>query len=117
MNEVITKLAVITMISKVAENLTTSVFLVPYPHPQFYLQSVAREGVALKKMPSHRALQLPGIKEPSLLDASIQNFGIYVADAGRGTVDVLRVGGSRFRQDLVLDGQVLKLTVGLRVDD
>lgn len=84
---------------------------------QLYLQSVAREGVALKKMPSHRALQLPGLTEASLLDVSIQNFGVYVADAVRGTVDVLKLIGSRTRQDLVLDGQVLKLTVGLRVED
>lgn len=94
----------------------TSVHLVQCPHLQLYLQSVSREGVALKKMPSHRALQLPGLKEASLLDVSIQNFGVYVADAARGTVDVLRVVGSRSRQDLVLDGQVLKLTVGLRVE-
>lgn len=73
--------------------------------------------MALKKMPAHRALQLPGITEASLHDVSIQNFAIYVADAGHGTVDVLRAVGSRSRQDLVPDGQVLKLTVGPRVDD
>lgn len=88
-----------------------------YHDPQLYLQSVAREGVALKKMPSHRALQLPGVKEASLLDVSIQNFAIYLADAGRSIVDVLKVVESRSRQDLVADGQVLKLTVGLRADD
>lgn len=87
------------------------------PHPQLFLQSVALEGVALKKMPSHRALQLPGLKEPSLLDVLIQSFAIYVADAGRGTVDVLTVVGSRSRQDLVPEGQVLKLKVCLKVDD
>lgn len=95
---------------------TTGFLLVPDPHPQLYLYSVAREGVALKKMPSHRALQLPGVKEASLLDVSIQNFAIYVADAGRGTVNALRVAGSRSRQDLVPDRQVLKLTVSLKVD-
>lgn len=66
-------------------------------------------------MPTHRALQLPGLTEALLLDVSIKKFGVYVADAARGSVDVLRVVSSRSRQDLVLEGQVLKLKVGLRV--
>lgn len=84
---------------------------------QLYLQSVAREGVALKKMPSHRPLQLLGLTEASLLDASVHDLAVYVADAARSTVDVLKVGDDRSRQGLPPVGQVLKLTVGLTVDD
>lgn len=78
---------------------------------------MAREGIALKKMPSHRPLQLPGLTEASLLDASVHDLAVYVADAARGTVDVLKVGDDRPRQGLAPVRQVLKLTVGLTVDD
>lgn len=63
-------------------------------------------------MPPNRALALPGVTEASGLDVSIQGLSLYVADAGQGTVDVLKLSGSRSRQGLTPAGQILKLTVG-----
>lgn len=63
-------------------------------------------------MPTSKVLPLPGFAEASLLDASIQGLSVYVADAAQGTVDVLKLGGSRSRQGLTPVGQILKLTVG-----
>lgn len=50
----------------------------------------------------------------SALDVSIQGLSLYVADAAQGTVDVLKLSGSRSRQGLTPAGQILKLTVGSR---
>lgn len=63
-------------------------------------------------MPTNRVLALPGVTEASGLDVSIQGLSLYVADAGQGTVDVLKLGSSRSRQGLTHTGQILKLTVG-----
>lgn len=72
-----------------------------------------RDGIALKKMPFSRDLALPGVTEASSLDVSIQELSMYVADAGQGSVDVLKLGGPRSRQGLTPIGQILKLRVGL----
>ncbi|XP_034457666.1 prolow-density lipoprotein receptor-related protein 1-like isoform X7 [Hippoglossus hippoglossus] len=76
---------------------------------QIYLHTLQKEGVALKKMPTSRVLPLPGVTEASGLDVSIHEFSLYVADAGQGTVDVLKLSGSRSRQGLTPAGQILKL--------
>ncbi|XP_037609242.1 low-density lipoprotein receptor-related protein 2-like isoform X1 [Sebastes umbrosus] len=79
---------------------------------QIHLHSMRRDGVALKKMPNGRALALPGVTEASGLDASIQELSLYVADAGQGSVDVLKLSGPRSRQGLIPSGQILKLKEG-----
>ncbi|XP_030290564.1 low-density lipoprotein receptor-related protein 2 isoform X2 [Sparus aurata] len=76
---------------------------------QIYLHSMHRDGIALKKMPVSRDLALPGVTEASSLDVSIQELSMYVADAGQGSVDVLKLGGPRSRQGLTPIGQILKL--------
>ncbi|XP_044029701.1 low-density lipoprotein receptor-related protein 2-like isoform X2 [Siniperca chuatsi] len=76
---------------------------------QIYLHSMRRDGVALKKMPNSRVLALPGVTEASGLDVSIQELSLYVADAGQGSVDVLKLSSSRSRQGLTPSGQILKL--------
>lgn len=76
-----------------------------------------RDGVALKKMPNGRALALPGVTEASGLDASIQELSLYVADAGQGSVDVLKMSGPRSRQGLMPSGRILKLKVGMNGND
>ncbi|XP_070707105.1 low-density lipoprotein receptor-like [Pempheris klunzingeri] len=75
---------------------------------QIYLHSM-RDGVALKKMPVSRVLALPGVTEASGLDVSIPELSVYVADAGQGSVDVLKLGTSRSRQGLTPSGQILNL--------
>lgn len=72
-----------------------------------------REGIALKKMPNGRVLTLPGVTEASALDVSIQELSVFVADAGQGSVDVLKLSGSTSRQGLIPTGQILKLEVGI----
>lgn len=57
-------------------------------------------------------LTIPSVTEPSGLDMTIQGLSLYVADAGQGTVDLLKVGGSRARQGLTRAGQIIKLMVG-----
>ncbi|XP_040013370.1 low-density lipoprotein receptor-related protein 2-like isoform X2 [Xiphias gladius] len=76
---------------------------------QIYLHSMYRDGVALKKMPTGRVLALPGVTEALDLDVSIQDLSLYVADAGQGSVDVLKLSSSRSRQGLTPAGQILKL--------
>lgn len=71
------------------------------------------DGVTLKKMPNSRILALPGVTEASGLDVSVQELSLFVADAGQGSVDVLKLSGSRSRQGLTPSGQILKLKVGL----
>lgn len=72
-----------------------------------------RDGIALKKMPNSRVLALPGVTDALALDVSIQDLSLYVADARQGTVDVLKLSGSRSRQGLTPSGQILKLKVGM----
>ncbi|KAK1884357.1 Low-density lipoprotein receptor-related protein 2 [Dissostichus eleginoides] len=76
---------------------------------QVHLNSMRREGIALKKMPNGRVLALPGVTEASALDVSIQELSLFVADAGQGSVDVLKLSGSTSRQGLIPTGQILKL--------
>ncbi|XP_028456831.1 low-density lipoprotein receptor-related protein 2 isoform X2 [Perca flavescens] len=76
---------------------------------QIHLYSMRHEGVSLKKMPGSRALALPGVTEASGLDVSIRGLSLYVADAGQGSVDVLKLSGSKLRQGLTPSGQILKL--------
>uniref|UniRef100_A0A8P4G0N3 EGF-like domain-containing protein n=1 Tax=Dicentrarchus labrax TaxID=13489 RepID=A0A8P4G0N3_DICLA len=76
---------------------------------QIYLHSMRRDGVALKKMPNSRVLPLPGVMKASALDVSIQELSLYVADEGQGSVDVLKLSGSKSRQGLTPSGQILKL--------
>ncbi|TMS08113.1 Low-density lipoprotein receptor-related protein 1B [Larimichthys crocea] len=76
---------------------------------QIYLHSMRRDGIALKKMPNSRVLALPGVTDALALDVSIQDLSLYVADARQGTVDVLKLSGSRSRQGLTPSGQILKL--------
>lgn len=64
-------------------------------------------------MPTNRALALPGVTEASGLDVSIQGLSVYVADAGQGTVDVLKLSSSKLKQGLTPSGQILKLTVDI----
>ncbi|XP_059214408.1 low-density lipoprotein receptor-related protein 2 isoform X2 [Centropristis striata] len=73
---------------------------------QIHLRTV-RDGVALKKMPNGRALALPGIIEALRVDLSIHGPFMYVADAGKGSVDVLKLDSSR--HELTSSGQILKL--------
>ncbi|XP_067340392.1 low-density lipoprotein receptor-like [Channa argus] len=79
---------------------------------QIYLQSLHREGVALKKMPNSRVLALPGVTVASGLDVSIRELSMYVADAVQGSVDVLKLSSSRSRQGLTPVGQILQLKKG-----
>nr|XP_033952184.1 low-density lipoprotein receptor-related protein 2-like isoform X8 [Pseudochaenichthys georgianus] len=76
---------------------------------QVHLHSMRREGIALKKMPNGRVFALPGVTEASALDVSIQELSVFVADAGQGSVDVLKLSGSTSRQGLIPTGQILKL--------
>ncbi|XP_033978973.1 low-density lipoprotein receptor-related protein 1B-like [Trematomus bernacchii] len=76
---------------------------------QVHLNSMRREGIALKKMPNGRVLALPGVTDASALDVSIQELSVFVADAGQGSVDVLKLSGSTSRQGLIPTGQILKL--------
>ncbi|XP_042251151.1 low-density lipoprotein receptor-related protein 2-like isoform X5 [Thunnus maccoyii] len=76
---------------------------------QIYLHSMRHDGVALKKMPNGRALALPGVTEALGLDVSIPGLSLYVADGGQGSVNVLKLSGSRSRQGLTPAGQILKL--------
>ncbi|XP_041666800.1 low-density lipoprotein receptor-related protein 2-like isoform X2 [Cheilinus undulatus] len=72
---------------------------------QIHLRSMRRDGVALKKMPNGRDLAMPGIREATGLDVSIQELSLFVADAAQGSVDVLKLSSSR----LTSSGQILKL--------
>ncbi|XP_034752534.1 low-density lipoprotein receptor-related protein 2-like isoform X1 [Etheostoma cragini] len=76
---------------------------------QIHLYSMRHDGVPLKKMPGSRALALPGVTEASRLDVSIKGLSLYVADAGQGSVDVLKLSSSRLRQALTPSGQILNL--------
>ncbi|XP_032396162.1 low-density lipoprotein receptor-related protein 2 isoform X1 [Etheostoma spectabile] len=76
---------------------------------QIHLYSMRHDGVPLKKMPGNRALSLPGVTEASRLDVSIQGLSLYVADAGQGSVDVLKLSSSRLRQALTPSGQILNV--------
>ncbi|XP_067430640.1 low-density lipoprotein receptor-related protein 2-like isoform X1 [Thunnus thynnus] len=76
---------------------------------QIYLHSMRHDGVALKKMPNGRALALPGVTEALGLDVSIPGLSLYVADGGQGSVNVLKLSGTRSRQGLTPAGQILKL--------
>uniref|UniRef100_A0A3Q3RTA1 EGF-like domain-containing protein n=1 Tax=Mastacembelus armatus TaxID=205130 RepID=A0A3Q3RTA1_9TELE len=76
---------------------------------QIYLRSMHMDGVDLKKMPNSRDLALPGVTEATALDVSIQKLSIYVADAKRGSVEVLKLSSSRSRQGLTPAGQILQL--------
>lgn len=78
---------------------------------QIYLHSMQKEGVALKKMPLNRELYLPGVTEASVLDLSLHELSVYVADAKQGTVDLLKLGNPRSRDGLTPAGQILKLKV------
>lgn len=49
-----------------------------------------------------------------MLDVSIEELSLYVADAGQGSVDVLKLSTSKSRQGLRPAGQILKLKVGLK---
>lgn len=69
-----------------------------------------REGVGLKKMPNGRVLALPGVNEASAIDASLPGLVLYVADAAKATVDVLKLSDSRSRQGLIPDVHILKLS-------
>ncbi|XP_018536167.1 low-density lipoprotein receptor-related protein 2 isoform X1 [Lates calcarifer] len=91
---------------------TESSFILLLSHTtvyQIHLQSIHRDGVTLKKMPNGRALALPGVTEASMLDVSIEELSLYVADAGQGSVDVLKLSTSKSRQGLRPAGQILKL--------
>ncbi|XP_023280470.1 low-density lipoprotein receptor-related protein 5-like, partial [Seriola lalandi dorsalis] len=76
---------------------------------QIHLNSMHKDGVALKKMPNGRVLILPGVTEALGLDASIRELSLYVADAGQGSVDVLKLSSSRSGGQLTPAGQILKL--------
>uniref|UniRef100_A0A667WW69 Low-density lipoprotein receptor-related protein 2-like n=1 Tax=Myripristis murdjan TaxID=586833 RepID=A0A667WW69_9TELE len=75
---------------------------------QIHLHSI-RDSVALNKLPTNRVLALPGITEASALDAAIQGLSLYVADAGQGTVDLLKLSSTRSRQRLTHAENILKL--------
>uniref|UniRef100_A0A3Q3XAK5 EGF-like domain-containing protein n=1 Tax=Mola mola TaxID=94237 RepID=A0A3Q3XAK5_MOLML len=94
---------------------TEASFILLLSRTAIYLFTMLQDGVALKKMPTHRFLALPGVTGASGLDMSIQGLSVYVADAEQGTVDVLQLGGSRSRQGLTPSGQILKLMVGVSI--
>ncbi|XP_031711305.1 low-density lipoprotein receptor-related protein 2-like [Anarrhichthys ocellatus] len=89
--------------------LTFILLLSPTTVYQIHLNSMRRDGVALKKMPNGRALALPGVTEASGLDLSMQDLSLYVADAGQRSVDVLKLSDSRSRQGPTPAGQILQL--------
>lgn len=64
-------------------------------------------------MPNGRALALPGVTEAVVFDASIRELSLYVADAGQGSVDVLKLSSARSAQQLTPAGQILKLKVSM----
>lgn len=72
-----------------------------------------RDGVALKRMPNGRDLALPGVTKALGLDVSIRELSLYVADAGKGSVDVLTLSKPGSGQGLTPSGQILKLGVGI----
>nr|XP_033502272.1 low-density lipoprotein receptor-related protein 2-like isoform X2 [Epinephelus lanceolatus] len=76
---------------------------------QIHLHSMHRDGVALKRMPNGRDLALPGVTKALGLDVSIQELSLYVADAGKGSVDVLTLSKPGSGQGLTPSGQILKL--------
>ncbi|CAJ1071213.1 low-density lipoprotein receptor-related protein 2-like isoform X1 [Xyrichtys novacula] len=76
---------------------------------QVHLRSMRRDGVALKKMPNGRDLSLSGIHQATGIDVSIGELSLYVADAGQGFVDVLKLSSSRSSQELTPSGQILTL--------
>uniref|UniRef100_A0A3Q1KB83 EGF-like domain-containing protein n=1 Tax=Anabas testudineus TaxID=64144 RepID=A0A3Q1KB83_ANATE len=82
---------------------------------QIHLYSMVRDGVGLKKIPNGRVLALPGVTEASALDVSIRNLSMYVADAAQGSVDVLKLSGSKSRPGLTPVGQILQLKVGINI--
>ncbi|XP_076020346.1 uncharacterized protein LOC143011376 [Genypterus blacodes] len=88
---------------------TFIMLLSPKAATQIYLHSMRRDGIGLKKMPTSRVLALPGINDASALDLSIEELSLYVADASQGSVEVLKLSGSRSRQGLTPAGQILKL--------
>ncbi|XP_051907156.1 low-density lipoprotein receptor-related protein 2 isoform X4 [Hippocampus zosterae] len=87
---------------------------------QVYFQSLRHDGVGLKHMPNSRVLVVPGVVEASGLDLALQPMSLFVADAKRGTVDVLNLSGPRSRQALAVTGQVIQLkddsVIALAVD-
>ncbi|KAM3599170.1 uncharacterized protein V6R79_001076 [Siganus canaliculatus] len=76
---------------------------------QIHLYTMRQDGIALKKMPTSRALTLPGVSDATGLDLSIQDFSLYIADAGQRSVDVLRLSSSTETQGLTTSGKLLKL--------
>lgn len=60
-------------------------------------------------------LSLPGVSEAAVLDVSIRELSLFVADAGRGSLDVLKLSGPRSKQSLTPAGRILKLEVGSRL--
>uniref|UniRef100_A0A665XAN3 Si:dkey-88l16.3 n=1 Tax=Echeneis naucrates TaxID=173247 RepID=A0A665XAN3_ECHNA len=76
---------------------------------QIYLSSMHQDGVALKKMPNNQVFALPGVTEALEVDVSIMELSLYVADAGQGAVDVLKLSSSKSGHELIPAGRVLKL--------
>ncbi|CAL8280063.1 unnamed protein product [Merluccius merluccius] len=87
---------------------------------QVFLRSL-QNGVSLKKPPSgHRVLDIPGVSRASALDADIPTLSVYLADSGRGSLELLKLSTSRSKQALTPAATILRLqddeVTGLAVD-
>ncbi|KAL0963286.1 hypothetical protein UPYG_G00352180 [Umbra pygmaea] len=63
--------------------------LSPTAVTRIYLRTM-HAGVGLKHWPDHSVLLLPGVKQATGLDVSLQESTLYVADASQGSVDLLK---------------------------
>ncbi|XP_029372276.1 low-density lipoprotein receptor-related protein 2-like [Echeneis naucrates] len=57
----------------------------------------------------YQVFALPGVTEALEVDVSIMELSLYVADAGQGAVDVLKLSSSKSGHELIPAGRVLKL--------
>jgi len=82
-----------------------------FSHRQVFL-SALQDGVSLKQLPrSHRVLGIPGVRRASMLDADIPSLSIYLADVGRGSLELLKLSTSRTKTTLTPAGTILRLKV------
>ncbi|KAL0979642.1 hypothetical protein UPYG_G00187630 [Umbra pygmaea] len=71
---------------------------------QIYLQTMTN-AVGLKSWPEHLALPLPNVNEAAMLDYTLDDQTLYLADSGQSSVGVFKLRGN----GLVPGGQLLQL--------
>ncbi|XP_052317282.1 low-density lipoprotein receptor-related protein 2-like isoform X2 [Oncorhynchus keta] len=88
-------------------NLVNSAFLLvlsPTVVTQIYLQTM-HSAVGLKSWPEHLALPLPNVNEAAMLDYTLQDQTLYLADSGQSSVVLFKLKET----GLVPRGQFLQL--------